>query len=77
MTVVFTPSITNGVRRFFSLRICLKRSFFFSGVSGRSTLGFDEWVRLDIDYIQRRSFRLDIEILLRTIPAVLSCRGAY
>lgn len=46
-------------------------------VSGRSTLGFDEWIRLDIDYIQSRSLGLDFKILLRTIPAVLSCRGAY
>jgi lipopolysaccharide/colanic/teichoic acid biosynthesis glycosyltransferase len=46
-------------------------------VSGRSTLGFDEWMRLDIEYIRRRSFTLDVKILLQTIPAVLSCRGAY
>ena len=46
-------------------------------VSGRSTLGFDEWMRLDIEYIRHRSFLLDLKILLLTIPAVLSCRGAY
>jgi lipopolysaccharide/colanic/teichoic acid biosynthesis glycosyltransferase len=46
-------------------------------VSGRSTLGFDEWMRLDIQYIRQRSFPLDLKILLQTIPAVLSCRGAY
>lgn len=46
-------------------------------VSGRSDLSFDEWVALDIDYIQRRSVRLDLMILLRTVPAVLSGRGAY
>ncbi len=46
-------------------------------VSGRSDLSFDEWVRLDLEYIYHRSFSTDIGILARTIPAVLSCRGAY
>ena len=46
-------------------------------VSGRSTLGFNEWMQLDIEYIRHRSFALDLKILLLTIPAVLSCRGAY
>lgn len=46
-------------------------------VSGRSDLSFDEWVRLDLDYIFQRSFAMDVKILARTIPAVLSCRGAY
>ncbi len=46
-------------------------------ISGRSTLGFDEWMRLDMEYIRRMSFRLDLHILLRTIPAVLSGRGAF
>ncbi|MEX0801651.1 MAG: sugar transferase [Dehalococcoidia bacterium] len=46
-------------------------------VSGRSELSFDDMVRLDLDYIQRRSFLLDIWLLLRTVPAVISARGAY
>ncbi len=46
-------------------------------ISGRSKLGFDEWMRLDIRYIQYMSFLLDLKILLRTIPAVLSRDGAY
>jgi exopolysaccharide biosynthesis polyprenyl glycosylphosphotransferase len=46
-------------------------------ISGRSKLGFDEWMRLDLLYIQNRSFGLDMKILLRTIPAVLSRDGAY
>ncbi len=46
-------------------------------VSGRSDLSFDEWVRLDLEYIYNRSFATDLQILGRTIPAVLSCRGAY
>jgi len=46
-------------------------------VGGRSDLPFDEWMRLDLEYVDRRSFHLDLSILLRTIPAVLSARGAY
>lgn len=45
-------------------------------VSGRSTVGFDRWVEMDLDYIERRSVWLDLWILLRTVPAVLSRRGA-
>ncbi len=46
-------------------------------ISGRSRLSFDEWMRLDMEYIARRGFALDLKILLRTIPAVLSGEGAY
>lgn len=46
-------------------------------ISGRSRLGFQEWMRLDLEYIRHRSFALDVKILLRTIPAVLSREGAY
>lgn len=46
-------------------------------VSGRSDLSFDEMVLLDIYYIENWTIWLDIKILLRTLPAVLSGRGAY
>ena len=46
-------------------------------VSGRSDLPFEEQVALDIEYAGRRSLWLDLEILLRTVPAVLFARGAY
>ena len=46
-------------------------------ISGRSRIGFEEWMRLDLEYIRRQSFRLDVQILVRTIPAVLSQEGAY
>jgi exopolysaccharide biosynthesis polyprenyl glycosylphosphotransferase len=46
-------------------------------ISGRSRLGFDEWMRLDIEYINNQSFWMDMKILLRTIPAVLLREGAY
>jgi exopolysaccharide biosynthesis polyprenyl glycosylphosphotransferase len=46
-------------------------------VSGRSGLTFDEMLRLDVRYIQRRSLLLDIIIMLRTIPCVIGGKGAY
>ena len=45
-------------------------------ISGRSNLGFDDWVALDLEYIDRWSLTLDARILMKTIPAVLSGRGA-
>jgi exopolysaccharide biosynthesis polyprenyl glycosylphosphotransferase len=46
-------------------------------ISGRSSLGFDDLVRLDFTYLENWSLWLDISIILRTFPAVLSKRGAY
>jgi exopolysaccharide biosynthesis polyprenyl glycosylphosphotransferase len=46
-------------------------------VSGRSEVPFHDMVRLDLHYIRNWTFGLDLEILLRTIPAVLTNRGAY
>lgn len=45
-------------------------------VSGRSELTFHDWVQLDLRYIDEWSLRLDLTLLLRTIPAVLESRGA-
>jgi lipopolysaccharide/colanic/teichoic acid biosynthesis glycosyltransferase len=45
-------------------------------VSGRSKLTMRTGLDLDLEYVQRRSFRLDLAILARTIPAVLSTDGA-
>jgi exopolysaccharide biosynthesis polyprenyl glycosylphosphotransferase len=46
-------------------------------VSGRSELDFDDLVRLDFLYLERWSVGLDLTILLKTLPAVLSRRGAF
>lgn len=45
-------------------------------IKGRSSLTFQEIVSIDLEYIERRSFLLDLEILLKTLPVVLSARGA-
>ena len=46
-------------------------------IAGRSNLGFDDLVRLDFYYLETWSIWLDITIMVKTIPAVLSARGAY
>jgi lipopolysaccharide/colanic/teichoic acid biosynthesis glycosyltransferase len=45
-------------------------------VSGRSSSSFDEYARLDLHYVDNWSLVSDLAILVRTIPAVLSRRGA-
>lgn len=46
-------------------------------VSGRSLLKFDEMLELDLAYIANWSLWLDLRLLVKTIPAVLSGRGAF
>ncbi|HYJ32805.1 MAG TPA: sugar transferase [Candidatus Binatia bacterium] len=46
-------------------------------ISGRSDLSFEEWMRLDLEYVDRYSPAMDARILLLTVPAVISGRGAY
>ena len=46
-------------------------------VAGRSQVPLEEMVRLDIEYARRRSLWLNLQIMLRTVPAVLSRRGAW
>src|SRR5215471_8837474 len=45
-------------------------------VSGRNNVDFDRWMALDLKYIDTWSPMLDLKILLKTVPAVLSGRGA-
>ncbi|NIA25983.1 MAG: hypothetical protein GWP04_10515 [Gammaproteobacteria bacterium] len=46
-------------------------------VSGRSDLDFETWVEMDVEYIRTWKPSLDFLILLKTLPAVISARGAY
>jgi len=46
-------------------------------IRGRSTLGFDTWMEYDREYISNVSLWVDLSILVRTVWAVLSTRGAY
>jgi lipopolysaccharide/colanic/teichoic acid biosynthesis glycosyltransferase len=46
-------------------------------VSGRSDLSWEEMVRLDLHYVHHRSVLMDLTILARTAPAMLTARGAH
>ncbi len=46
-------------------------------ISGRSSIGFNEWMRLDSEYVQHRGFFYDLKIILLTLPAIIARRGAY
>jgi exopolysaccharide biosynthesis polyprenyl glycosylphosphotransferase len=46
-------------------------------VSGRSEIGYEERVRLDMHYIRNWNIWLDLQLLWQTVPAVLKARGAY
>ena len=63
----------SGLLRRFSVRpglTCLWQ------VNGRSNTDFDRWVALDLAYIDNWSLSLDMRILIKTVPAVLSGDGA-
>lgn len=45
-------------------------------ISGRNATSFESWIRQDLEYIDNWSLRLDLFILIATVPAVLRCRGA-
>jgi exopolysaccharide biosynthesis polyprenyl glycosylphosphotransferase len=60
-------------RRRFSIRpgiTCLWQ------INGRSSVSFERWMEMDLEYIDRWSVWLDLQILIRTIPAVLKGSGA-
>jgi lipopolysaccharide/colanic/teichoic acid biosynthesis glycosyltransferase len=45
-------------------------------ISGRNSINFDQWMKLDLQYLDEWSLWLDLKILARTIPAVLKGTGA-
>jgi lipopolysaccharide/colanic/teichoic acid biosynthesis glycosyltransferase len=46
-------------------------------IHGRDELDFDTWMRMDMEYIDNWSLSLDLKILLKSIPFVLTGRGAH
>ncbi|MFD0047939.1 sugar transferase [Actinomycetes bacterium NPDC127524] len=46
-------------------------------VSGRNSLGFDEMVELDLAYIKKRSFLMDVKIILRTVLVLFGSKDAF
>ena len=64
---------TDAHRRRFSVKpgiTCLWQ------VNGRNSIGFEEWMELDLQYIDEWSIWLDLQILARTVPAVWRGTGA-
>ncbi len=49
----------------------------FWQIAGRSHIGFQEWMRLDLEYVRKRSLTTDLKIMLKTVPAVIARKGAY
>jgi lipopolysaccharide/colanic/teichoic acid biosynthesis glycosyltransferase len=49
----------------------------FREVLGRSNMTFEQWVELDLLYIEHRCWQTDLAIMARAVPAVLSAEGAY
>ncbi len=45
-------------------------------VSGRNEIGFDEWMQLDLRYVDNWNLKIDVELILKTFPVVLTGRGA-
>ncbi|MDP2343825.1 MAG: sugar transferase [Deltaproteobacteria bacterium] len=45
-------------------------------VGGRNEIGFDEWMQLDLRYVDNWNLKIDVELILKTIPVVLTGRGA-
>ncbi|MFP7254363.1 sugar transferase [Terribacillus goriensis] len=49
----------------------------FWQVEGRSNIGFEEQVQLDLKYIEKRSFKTDIFLIIRTIKVLFGSNGAF
>lgn len=46
-------------------------------ISGRSNVGFEEMVRMDLRYIRERSLLYDMKIIIKTIPAIFGSQDAF
>lgn len=75
------PALPNEVEEyddFAKQRLAVKPGLTcFWQVMGRSDIGFDEWMQLDVKYIREMNLWLDIKLILLTIPAILKGDGAY
>jgi lipopolysaccharide/colanic/teichoic acid biosynthesis glycosyltransferase len=74
LPIVETTELAGAHRRRLSMKpglTCLWQ------VSGRNEVRFEDWMTLDLRYVDDWSLGLDLVILLRTLPALLSRRGAH
>ena len=66
------PSEVQQYSEYQMQRLCVKPGITcIWQVSGRNSIGFDEWVEMDLEYIRNRSILLDLKLILYTIPALL------
>jgi exopolysaccharide biosynthesis polyprenyl glycosylphosphotransferase len=72
------PSEVEKYRRWHARRVSVKPGLTcIWQVSGRNRISFEEWMRMDMRYIERKSLRLDISLIWKTIWVVLTGDGAY
>jgi lipopolysaccharide/colanic/teichoic acid biosynthesis glycosyltransferase len=45
--------------------------------SGRSTIKFDDWMRMDMRYIRTQDFTADVKLITKTVAVVIKGDGAY
>ncbi|HEX9442520.1 MAG TPA: sugar transferase, partial [Candidatus Binatia bacterium] len=69
-----TAGIKGPLRRRFSMKPGMTGLW---QSSGRSSVDFHDWMRLDLEYVDNWSLRLDLKILLKTVLAVVSGKGAH
>ncbi len=74
LPVYESDQISGGARRRLSMKPGITGLW---QVSGRNELDFEEWIRLDLEYIDQWSLFLDTHILLRTVPVLLTRKGAF
>ncbi|OQA16720.1 MAG: UDP-glucose:undecaprenyl-phosphate glucose-1-phosphate transferase [bacterium ADurb.Bin363] len=46
-------------------------------IKGRNNIDFEQWMKLDLEYIDNWSLTLDLKIILKTVPAIMTRTGAY
>ncbi len=74
------PPLADEVNQYewmFRKRLCVKPGITcIWQISGRNQVSFDRWMQMDHEYVENWSIGLDLQILFKTIPAVLCSRGA-
>lgn len=76
----YLPCEETRIKEFIDIDVLLSIKPGLTGIwqtSGRSTLSFEKRLELDLKYIQTHSFLLDIQIIVKTIPEMISSKGAF
>jgi exopolysaccharide biosynthesis polyprenyl glycosylphosphotransferase len=75
------PALPNEVRQYSSYerqRLSVKPGLTcYWQVSGRSNIGFDKWIELDLKYIKERNIFVDLKLIFRTIVVLFGSKNAY